>query len=147
MSAHRMCTVYEIFKDQKSRALLAAKPSVLYICSTLDDPKKVAALASGQKIDIGGTLKTINQLTVKEAKLLKESEPNRKTRKRKVNTERKLALTLQEELATTFEKLDDIAKTIKRLHLEGNEIQKRDSLKDYLTLTIMSLQEILCLLD
>lgn len=146
MSAHRLVTCYLTFKDQKSRALLSTKPSVMYIISTLDDSKKVAALAAGKKIQVSGEMKAINELTVKEARTIKENGRTPSVR-REDSKDRRLAENFHEEIATAFEKLDDIAKLIKRFTDQGLEIQKKDIVKDYLVLTMESLREILCLLS
>lgn len=146
MSAHRLITTFMTFKEKQSRALLSSKPSVLYIISTLDNPRQIAELAAGKKVEVSGTLKTINQLTVKEAKGIKE-KAKLSNKQIESNRDRKLAESLHEEIATAFERLDDLAKLIQRFNDQKIEIQKKEELKDYLVLTMESLKEVLCLLN
>lgn len=146
MSAHRFVTCYLTFKDKKSRALLGAKPSVMYIISTLDDPQKVAALAAGKKVQVCGEMKTIDQLTVKDARRIKETSKSAVVHTEAGGKKRRVDK-LHEEIATAFESLDDIARTIKRFNDQGIKILHREELKDYAILVIENMRDVLCLLN
>ncbi len=146
MSAHRLITTFLTFKQKQSRILLTSKPSVLYIISTLDNPQQIAALAAGKKIEVNGSMKTISQLTVKDAQSIKKKSKAALIRN-DANHDKRIAEKLHEEIATAFERLDDLATTIKRLKDQGVQISKKEELKDYLVLTIENLKDVLCLLD
>lgn len=142
MHAHRLISVYKKFGNAASLNLLASKPSVLYLLATSENLDKVERLAAGEKILIGNQKKSIEEITVKEALLIKQTTVKKSVELTDKQIDLKRAEVAHREIATFIERVDDLAKDLIRYKKSNIEIKEIGLIKQYIKDTIVCLKEL-----
>lgn len=142
MHAFRLISVYKKFGNATSLNLLASKPSVLYLLATSENLDKVERLAAGEKILIGNQKKSIEEITVKEAMLIKQTTVKKSVELTDKQIDLKRAENAHREIATFIERVDDLAKDLIRYRKSNIEIKEVGLIKQYIKDTIICLKEL-----
>jgi hypothetical protein len=137
MQASRLEQLYLKFHDKKSIHVLSSKPSVLYLIASSVEPKKVEALARGNKVLISGSLKSISQFTMKDVIALSEkaSKRNKSVEEDDLEDDEydlRRAENAHRRLATLVEELNDWSLDLLRFNEQRIEIKNKSFIKQYI---------------
>ena len=140
--SHRLIALYSRFAKSESKHLLAAKPSVLYLLATTDDYAKVERLAAGGRIKVAGRNVTLDQLSVKDARLINAGSGVRRRRTDRAIDESR-AINMHREISSALQKFEDVANDIIRFKSEGRPLLHDELVKQYIAEVISCLKKAL----
>lgn len=147
MHAHRLENLFLKFGSKKTRAVLASRPSVLYILASSVDEKKLESLASGGRVKIGTKYKTLPQLSFADVTELTKTPLTSKPTAQAVDVdddaydEGRLK-NAHRGFSTLLEEVNDWSLDLERFISEGKEIKNSHLISKYIGETIECLEKL-----
>ncbi len=128
----RICAVQKKFSNAKSKKVLASRISVLYLLASNAPPETVRRLCDGGKIEINGSRKSIDELSVSEAQKIKSGSRPQNNEPTAAQIDRQLLETAFQELGCVAQDLQSWSLNLVRLSKKGLAVQNKKMLLETL---------------
>lgn len=108
-----------------------------------DDLTKVEQLAGGGKTKVGGKWKTLDELSVKDAAMIKAGGSARCRRRTDKAIDESRANNMHREISSALQKFENVANDIVRFKAEGRSLPQDKLVKQYIEEVIICLKNAL----